>query len=221
MIYENTLIVLDWETGSVDIETLEPLSIGAVAINPKTLTPVPGERGTFYSLMKPLNFDNLQQRALDVNGLTKEELAKAPDQKLVWELFTRWVYGFNPKGKYFNTAPIACGKNIRHFDMPIVQRMAKTYENVDKNGVQNLFHRRYMIDVEDDLYRFFGHTDVMENMKLDTVRKHFGMSTANAHNALEDCRQTAQLIIAFFELYRSVAKNQNYFRGAFAQEMVA
>ncbi len=200
MINRNTLVVFDFETGGLDVETLEPLQIAAVALDPRTLE----VKDEFpQTLMRPLDFQNLNPVALQVNGITREELATAPEQKLVWARFAQWVKSHNVKGG-FNSAPIPCGKNVRHFDIPIAERLCRTYSFTSKSGRPNLFHPRTVIELEEILFWWFEDSDELENLKMDTLRPYFGFSKDGAHSAMVDVRQTAELIVRLLKLHRTL-----------------
>lgn len=207
----NVIICFDFETGGLDTKTTEPIEIAAIAVNPRTLTPIPD--GTFYSLCRPTDFSILQDGALAVNGRTRSELQKAPEQEVVWRAFAGFIKRFNPKGNGFATAPIPAGKNIRLFDMPIFTRICSKYGFVDKNGEQNLFHRRKVYDLEDMIEFWFENSDELPNRKMDTLRGYFGLSKDGAHSAMVDTLQTADLITRFMRVHRYYA-SKIVFRGA-------
>jgi DNA polymerase III epsilon subunit-like protein len=204
---KNILIVIDMETSSLDVATLQPLQIAAVVVDPRSL-----ELGdTFSSLMKPLDFNNLDPQAMAVNKIKIEDLEKAPDQKVIWQRFAYFVKQYN-RGHGPHGAPIACGKNIRLFDLPICNRLCRTYENVDKEGVPNLFHRRTILDLEDILWWWFESSEDLPNYAMDTCREFFGLSTVGAHDALTDARQTAEMLVKFLKLHRHL-KNKRLDNG--------
>jgi DNA polymerase III epsilon subunit-like protein len=198
-----TLLVFDTETGSLDVATAEILSIAAVAIDPQTLERVPN--GEFYSLMRPENMANVQDGALAVNKLTRAELAKAPPRELVWRKFVDFVRQQNPKGRSPFTAPIACGKNIRAFDLPLCARLCAQYGDVDKAGRPNIFNQRWTLDLEDFLWLWFESRQDLPSYKLDDVREYMGLSKDGAHSAITDAQQTADLIVHFLRLHRRVS----------------
>lgn len=148
-----------------------------------------------------------------VNGRTRSELQKAPEQEVVWRAFAGFIKRFNPKGNGFATAPIPAGKNIRLFDMPIFTRICSKYGFVDKNGEQNLFHRRKVYDLEDMIEFWFENSDELPNRKMDTLRGYFGLSKDGAHSAMVDTLQTADLITRFMRVHRYYA-SKIVFRGA-------
>ena len=49
---------------------------------------------------------------------------------------------------------------------------------------------------------------------MDSLREFFGMSKANAHDALGDCKDTAMLLIRFLRLIRSISEKVK-FKGSF------
>lgn len=192
------IIVWDTETGGIDIKKCELLEIACLAINPISLKIIPGSE--FVSLLKPKNGGKLEdgvidQKALDVNGKTLAELKNAPDRKLVLKKFVEHVKKF---GKGWQK-PYSGGKNIRTFDMPILDRVLQEEGLEEKGG---LFDNRVQFDIEDDLIRFFGHDEELPNIKMDTIRTYFGMSTDSSHSALFDVQQTAWLIVKYLKLYR-------------------
>lgn len=197
----NTIVVFDFETGSLDISKCEVIQVAAMAIDKKKLEPIPN--AIFESLIKPRDFNNLQDEALAVNKKTREELKQAPSIEIVWKKFIDFLSMFNT-GKGSFTAPIPAGKNIRHFDMPIFERICSELKYVDKNGSQTWFNRRSMYDLDEIMLLWFENTSDLPNMKMDTIRDYFGMSKAGAHDALVDVKQTSDLITHFLKLHRSI-----------------
>ena len=51
---------------------------------------------------------------------------------------------------------------------------------------------------------WFDNTTVVPNYKMDTLRDFFGLSKANAHDALTDVIQTSDIILHFLKLHRSI-----------------
>ena len=81
----NTIIVFDFETGSLDINKCEVIQVAAMAIDRKNLEPI--KDAVFETLIKPRDFNNLQDEALAVNKKTREELKQAPNLDVVWKKF--------------------------------------------------------------------------------------------------------------------------------------
>lgn len=216
------IIVFDFETGSRNPEKTQPVQIAAVAIHGRKLTIQPA--GYFESLMRPeldddkaieLGVDPIEDEALAVNGKTREELAKAPLPKTVWKKFTNFVNKYNWKGTpYF--APVAAGYNINGFDMPIVQRLCEQYGPTDKKtGKQTLFDKIHRIDMLDTVWMWMENNPDIKSISMDSMRDLLGMSKENAHDALQDVKDTANLMIAFMKLHRRIAPKVK-FEKAFA-----
>ena len=204
------------ETGSVDVSTTVPLSLAARAYHPRTLEALPG--GEFYSLMRPKDdeWERVEDAALKVNKLTREELKEAPERDVVWASFVEFVKRFQ-KGKQLTGRPIPAGHNIKNFDLPIIERLCRHYRNVDKDGRQNLFHPRDCLDLKDILFLWYENTDALVNFKLDTVRAHFALSSEHAHRADVDVFQTGDLIIRFLKLHRKFFERCPSLKGVASQ----
>ncbi len=211
----NTLdyICFDFETGGLDPARHEVIQVAGKAYNARTLEPYPAEEGgEFCSLMRPLHPERLEDEALKVNGKTRDMLLgnaelgiePAPEPRVVWGQFVAWVRNFNRKGTAW-TAPIACGKNIRNFDLRFVEVLNEQYARGKKTV---LFNARTVVDLEDLLFAWFEDEADLADHKMDTVRRYFGMSSEGAHDALVDCRQTGALIMRFLRLHRELRRRR-------------
>lgn len=200
-------VSVDSETGGLVVGKNEVIEIAAQAYNGLTLEPFPVEMGgQFSSLMKPLNFDNLDQQALDVNGITREELEKAPDQAIVWRQFVDWLKKWNVsanKSKY--GAPIAIGKNVRYFDIPFFKELCRLH--CPKKEKTVMFHERIQLDLEDFIHHWFRESNELEDEKLDTLRDYFGISRVGAHRGLKDVLDTGTLVTKFLKMYQAILKH--------------
>ena len=86
----NDICVFDFETGSRNPHTTQPVQVAAVMIHGRKLPIQPD--GYFESLIKPMGdekaiaagVDPLEDEALQINGKTRAELARAPHAKTVW-----------------------------------------------------------------------------------------------------------------------------------------
>ena len=216
------IIVFDFETGSRNPHKTQPVQIAAVAIHGRKLTIQPG--GYFESLIRPelddekaieMGVDPIEDEALAVNGKTREELAKAPSAKTVWKKFANFVNKYNwKKTPYFATIP--AGYNIIGFDLPIVQRLCEQHGPVDKKtGKQTLFNKIHKIDMLDTVWMWMENNPDIKSLSMDSMRDLLGMSKENAHDAMQDVKDTANLMIAFMKLHRRIAPKVK-FEKAFA-----
>jgi DNA polymerase III epsilon subunit-like protein len=214
-------VVFDFETGGLNPQYNEAIQVAGKAYNARTLEPYPAEQGgEFCSLMKPLYPERLEDGALKVNKKTREELMVAPDQAVVWNQFVDWVARWNPKKTKW-TAPIACGKNIRSFDLEFVKVLNNLH--CKKKDKVVLFSERREVDMQDFTFAWFENEAEPEDDKMDTWRKYLGLSSEGGHDALVDVRQTGAVIMRFLKLHRQLQARKDKdgnklikFKGAFA-----
>jgi len=214
------IIVFDFETGGRNPHKCQPTQIAAIALDGRNFKP----KGTFNSLMRPilddekaiaLGVDPVEDEALKVTRKTREELAKAPLPKTVWKKFVNFVEKYNWKGTSF-FAPIPCGFNIIGYDMHIVNRLCKEYGPWDENRQQQkLFHQIYKIDVMDDVWLWTEGDPEVKSISMDSLRERMGLSSENAHDALQDVKDTANIFIKLQKSRRAVYRNMK-FEKAFA-----
>ena len=218
------IVVFDFETGSRNPLKTQPTQIAAVVIHGKSLKIK--NNGTFNSEIRPilddeaavkLDLDPLEDEALDITRKTRKALAKAPTPKFVWKKFAKFVSMHYWKGtSWFN--PIAAGYNINNFDMPIVERMCQEYGPVEKkSGRQGIFHPIYKIDLMDTVFMWMENNPDVRSISMDSMRDLMNIDKTNAHDALQDCLDTAQILVKFMKLHRSISPKVQ-FEKAFANE---
>lgn len=194
---ERQLICIDFETGGRNPDDCEILQIAACHIDARRL--VIGD--TFVSYCKPTRPELIEDGALKVNKIKREDLDTFPAIEFVWKDLTNFVQKWNPKKNSFN-APIMCGYNIRNFDLPILKRYCDKY-GPSKDGKQQLVNDFYQVDLYDFIWHWGENSTDLENYKLDTIRSWLGMSTDNAHDALQDVKDTGSILIRFLNMYRN------------------
>lgn len=209
------IIVFDFETGGRNPHKCQPTQIAAIALDGRNFKP----KGTFNSLMRPIlddekaiamGVDPVEDEALKVTRKTREELAKAPLPKTVWKKFVTFVEKYNWKGTSF-FAPIPCGFNIIGYDMHIVNRLCKEYGPWDENRQQQkLFHQIYKIDVMDDVWLWTESDPDVKSISMDSLRERMGLSSENAHDALQDVKDTANIFIKLQKSRRAVYRNMKF-----------
>ena len=214
------IIVFDFETGGRNPHRCQPTQIAAIALDGRNFR----LKGEFNSLMRPIlddkkaiaaGVDPVEDEALKVTRKTREELAKAPLPKGVWKKFITFVNKYNWKGTPF-FAPIPAGFNIIGYDMHIVNRLCEQYGPYDdKRQCRKLFHQIYKIDVMDDVWLWTEGDPNVRSISMDSLRERMGLSKENAHDALQDVKDTANIFIKLQKSRRAVYKNMK-FEKAFA-----
>ena len=214
------IIMFDFETGGRNPLKCQPTQIAAIALDGRNFK----LKGQFNSEMRPIlddkkavkaGLDPVEDEALRITHKTREGLAKAPLPKGVWKKFITFVNKYNWKGTpYF--APIPSGFNIIGYDMKIVDRLCKEYGPWDdKRECQKLFHQIYKIDVMDDVWLWTEGDPDVKSISMDSLRERMGLSSENAHDALQDVKDTANIFIKLQKSRRAVYRNMK-FEKAFA-----
>ena len=205
-------IVFDFETGSRNPRKTQPTQLAALALDGRNFK----LKGSFNSEIRPvlddekaieMGFDPLDDEALRITGKTREALAKAPMTKTVWKKFCNFVDQYNWKNTQF-FAPIPAGFNIIGFDMIIVDRLCKAYGPYDKDrGQQKLFNKIYKVDMMDNMFMWTEGDPTVKSISMDSLRDRMGLSKENAHDALQDVKDTANIMIKFMKTHRAVYRN--------------
>ena len=214
------IIMFDFETGGRNPLKCQPTQIAAIALDGRNFK----LKGQFNSEMRPIlddkkavkaGVDPVEDEALRITNKTRAGLAKAPLPKGVWKKFITFVNKYNWKGTpYF--APIPAGFNIIGYDMKIVDRLCKEYGPWDdKRECQKLFHQIYKIDVMDDVWLWTEGDPDVKSISMDSLRERMGLSSENAHDALQDVKDTANIFIKLQKSRRAVYRNMK-FEKAFA-----
>jgi exonuclease I len=140
-----------------------------------------------------------------------------PSQKQSWNQFINYLDKYHTRSsrKSIFSAPISAGYNILRFDMPIIDRLAQKYKNVGKDNSNNIFHPRDKIDLMHVMFLWFENNDDINSLALDNMREYLGISKDNAHDALKDVYDCANILIRFLRLHRNQAKKIK-FRNSFA-----
>ncbi|NDG28576.1 3'-5' exonuclease [bacterium] len=215
-------IIFDWETGSRNPNKTQPTQIAALALDGRNLK----LKGQFNSEIKPvlddekaisLGLDPIEDEALKITHKTREQLENAPTLKVVWNKFIKFVGQYNWKNDPFY-APIPVGFNILGFDMIIIDRLCREYGPWDKDREkQKLFSRVYKFDIMDNIFAWTEGDPSIKSISMDSLRDIMGLSKENAHDALQDVKDEANIFIKLMKTHRAVYQNMN-FEKAFANK---
>lgn len=206
-------IVYDFETTGRNPHKCMPTQVAAIAIDGRNLK----VKGEFESMIRPIiddekavaaGYDPIEEGALRVTGKTRDELKKAPTPKAVWPKFCKFVDSFNWKGEPFY-APIPVGYNIIGYDNIILNRMCKEMKtHWDETRQQNkLFSKVHKVDLMDNMFMWTEGDPSIRSISMDTLRERMGLSSENAHDALQDVKDTANIFIKLLKTHRAVYQN--------------
>jgi len=189
----NKIIFIDTETGGVNPEKAALIQLsGIIRIDKKDV-----EKFNFY--IKPFENSEVTEKALEVQGRTLEELKtdKYVEEKEVYKQFInlldKYIDKYDRTDKF-----IVAGYNVR-FDVDILKAFFQRHGNnflfsyLDSSMLDPLYSIR-LLQIAEIL-------PVLENNKLETWCKHFGIEL-KAHDSLEDIEATKKLIEKLISLIR-------------------
>ena len=189
----NKIIFIDTETGGVNPEKAALIQLsGIIRIDKKDV-----EKFNFY--IKPFENSEVTEKALEVQGRTLEELKtdKYVEEKEVYKQFInildKYIDKYDRTDKF-----IVAGYNVR-FDVDILKAFFQRHGNnflfsyLDSSMLDPLYSIR-LLQIAEVL-------PVLENNKLETWCKHFGIEL-KAHDSLEDIEATKKLMGKLISLIR-------------------
>lgn len=188
-------LVFDIETDGLDPDKHEIVQLAAKAI---TYDFEPHEAGEFHIILKPLNPELAEPKAIEIIG--QELWAKAQNEgehpKVGLRKFKEFCDRLNYKKAYY-TAPILVGFNNTAFDN-IRLETAILKHGVVKNR-DSLPWAYTSKDVLSQMTDLFGR-DNLPNHKLDTFANLLGMSRSTSlHDALEDVKITSDIFCRYMK----------------------
>lgn len=225
------ICVFDFETDGSDPDKCSPVQLACVIVDPIKLEIVPNSE--FNVNFKPEvmedNIDYIYDTDIidfhaKVKSCSKDavysEWRKYPSQEVSWKSFVSYLDKYHCSGrkkKSIFSAPIAAGYNINRFDLRIINRLSIKYKNIEaKENTSSLFYPRDVIDLMNLVFYWFENTD-LKSYSLDSMRDYFGISKDGGHDAIKDVKDTANLLIRFLRLHRSLAQKIK-FKGSFAND---
>lgn len=223
----NKICVFDLETDGSDPRVCSPVQIAAVIIDPNKLEIVPDSEFNINIKPEAMEQDpdyNYTTDILDfhakVRGCSKDDIyqqwKKYPKQDQSWKMFTAYLEQFHSRSskKSQFSAPIAAGYNINRFDLPIIERLSQKFGNVNKEGRNDIFYPRDVLDIMNLVFYWFENNNDVKSLSLDNLRDYLGISKDGAHDALKDVKDCAQILIRFLRLHRNLG-NKIKFKGSF------
>jgi len=230
---KNNICVFDFETDGANPNICSPVQLSAVMVDTQRLEII--DDSEFNIFIKPEKIEDAKNPDISiysdsdilewhgkVKGIDKNEVfaqwLEYPDQKHSWQQFISYLEKFhygNKKNKTQFSAPIACGYNIIKFDMKIINRLSVKYGNINKEKYTNIFHPRDIVDLMNITWLWFENNDDIKSLSLDNVRDYLGIDKTNAHDAVKDVKDCAEILIRFLKLHRKLAKKIQ-FRNSFA-----
>lgn len=218
----NHICVFDFETDGSDPNQCSPVQLSAVMVDSQRLEIIKGSE--FNVNLKPERIEKEKNPDISIyndsdildwhgkiKNCSKEDIfdlwINYPDQKYSWQQFTNYLYNYHTnikKNKSQFSAPIACGYNIIRFDMKIINRLSMKYGNVNKENNTNIFHPRDQLDLMTVTWLWFESLPDVKSLALDNLRDYLGIDKTNAHDAIKDVSDCANMLIRFLKLHRKL-----------------
>lgn len=203
------LETIDTNTNKVSHETAIPTQLAAIPLDENSLEIIddplcmwinPGEdilgAPDFFK-----EYSNVLAFHEKAQGKSKEELVELWRSGLAtkdaMKEFKDYVKSYTKGSK----KAYAAGMNIRNFDLPILERL------IDKGWP---FAKVKTWDIRDIAQMWFEYSrnppklNGRVSYSFDSLRQYFDMSTENAHDALVDVRQEADLLRRFLRLQKNL-----------------
>lgn len=226
----NKICVFDLETDGSDPLVCSPVQIAAIMVDPIKLEII--EDSTFNLMIKPekLEEDPKHKYDSDILGFHArvrgcdhssilESWSSSIGQKQGWNMFVSYLEKYHSRSskKTQFSAPIASGYNINRFDLKIINRLSIKYGNVNNEKQTDLFQPRDTLDIMNLAYYWFKNIEEIQSLALDNIRDYLGINKDNAHDALKDVTDCANILIRFLKLHKNLA-NKIKFKGSFVNE---
>lgn len=189
----NKIIFIDTETGGVNAEKSALIQLSGIIEVDGT------EKEKFNFYIKPFKNSEVNEKALEVQGRTLEELEteKYIDESIIYkkflEILDKYIDKYDKNDKF-----IVAGYNVK-FDIDILKAL------FERNNNKFLFSY-FNSSMLDPLYsvrllQVAGMLPVLENNKLETWCKYFNIEL-KAHDSLQDITATKKLIEKLVELIK-------------------
>ena len=177
---------VDLETGGLDPVKSCILQIAAIRQD--------GE--TFVSYVKPHPDADVQEKALQTNRITREQLGTFPEPAFVADQFLAFLKPQSPK-------IILAGHNLIHFDRPFLDHF---FARLDKTqAFESMVHYHHLdtlplalaLQEAGLLHSYNGY------MNLSSITKALGIINTKEHDALGDVRATKESYEKMLKMMRS------------------
>jgi DNA polymerase III epsilon subunit-like protein len=223
----NKICVFDLETDGSDPSLCSPVQIAAVMVDPIKLEVI--EDSTFNLMIKPEKLEEDPNHKYDSDILGFHAKVRGCDHKTIleswsssigqkqgWNMFVSYLDKYHSRSskKTQFSAPIASGYNISRFELKIINRLSIKYGNINSEKQSDLFQPRDVLDIMNLAYYWFKNIEEVQSLALDNVRDYLGIDKDNAHDALKDVTDCANILIRFLKLHKNLA-NKIKFKGSF------
>lgn len=202
------LIVFDFETDGFNVVKGEDsiTQIGAMAIDLRTLSPIEGSEFNIVICPEDIDDPNYIKKHWGAIQKHSEWMKKKPEEvRRYWKdngikEKNGWIKFLDYCKEYKTTKlPAPGGQNIINFDLPIVEYLCSKHGKRYPFGRIDDFDLRKIIPI----WLLYSQSPP-SSYSMDVLRPYFSMSSENAHDALQDVKDTAELLIRFLSLHKKL-----------------
>lgn len=170
--FSKDILLIDFETTGLDLDKSLPIQLGAVLLDKQTFK----EKDSFLSFIKQ-DLTYMHPEAAKIHGITEAILEGAPSSNEVVEKFL----------EQFGTDVYLASWN----EMLDHIMLKKMLYGVGKDIYTHDYH---YLDVWSLAYMYLVKQGRGDIIKSEPTFQHFGLPARQAHDALEDCRHTAEVL---------------------------
>jgi len=170
--FSKDILLIDFETTGLDLKKSLPIQLGAVLLDKQTLA----EKDYFLSFIKQ-DLSDMPEESAKVHGITEEHLKDAP---LPNEVIASFLDQFGVE--------VYLASWNEMLDHTMLSKM------LDGVGKDIYIHDYHFFDVWSLAYMHMVRLDRGDIVRSEQTFQYFGLPSRSAHNALEDCRHTAEVL---------------------------
>jgi len=169
------VLLIDFETTDIDPEKANPVQLAAILLDKDTLE----EKRVFSSFIKQ-DLKDANPQALKINGITEQQLAYAPSQNEVIDMFVKKM-----------GTDVLLASWVQYLDRAMLFKMLKSA------GLDSTMYDYYhYLDIWPVAYIHLAKQGYRGGVRSNDMFKFksFGMPPRGTHDALEDCRFAAEIL---------------------------
>lgn len=172
MRFKKDILVIDFETTDGRPKYAKPIQMAAVLLDKTTLK----EKKSFSSYIHQ-DLKNANPRSLKVHGITENDLKDAPTQKEVIQMFL---------DEFGTDVFICCWTTL--LDIKMLENMMESI------GHELMEYDYHILDLWPIIYVYFAKQNKGNIYRSEETFREFGLPSRSNHNALEDCRHSAEVL---------------------------
>ncbi|MSR68323.1 3'-5' exonuclease [Candidatus Saccharibacteria bacterium] len=166
------ILLIDFETTGIDLNKSLPIQLGAILLDRQTLA----EKDNFLSYIKQ-DLSNMSRQSAKIHGITKKEMDTAPTSSEVIGSFI----------EQFGTEVYLASWN----EMLDHSMLATMLGSIGK-GIDT--HDYHYLDIWSIVHIYMVQRGKGDIIRSEPINEYFGLPARTTHNALEDCKLTAQVL---------------------------